>query len=204
MVSQTTFDEWRQQETPPPTMFELPRLPDEVFTLDVTDTDGPSKVVDEIEPPQRMLAWTDRMVAGEFKRTVGPWSTESITEAHLRSSWLKPSGLAASVTLSYQIEPTTELHFTQAPRNVLRHVLRQQSRDFDASESTAWKSSRAIPVTIAGKQREAWLLRGEPETVLVVEVDDLALHFSGPIDYLTGPLIELLPQLEWTSAPPPP
>jgi hypothetical protein len=160
-------------------------------------------VVEQIKPPQRMLTWSDRMVASEFQRTVGPWSGDTITDDHLRSNWRRPAGLAGSVTLSYQIEPVTELHFTQAPRHVLRHVLRQQPRGFESANATDWKSSRAIPVTIVGKQREAWLLQGNIESVLVVEVDDLALHFNGPVEYLTGPLLELLPLLEWTSAPPP-
>ncbi len=201
LLIETKFDEWQQLDAPPADMFTLPRLPEGVFTLDVSD--GNATIVDQIEPPQRMLSWSDRMVASEFERITGPWNADDITEQHIRGSWLRPTGLAGSVTMSYQIEPVTELHFTQAPRTVLRHVLRDLYNVDQSGLGAAWTSSRSIPVTVAGEQREAWLLQGEPSAVLVVEIDELALHFSGPIDFLTGPLVELLPQLEWTSAPPP-
>ena len=86
--------------------------------------------------------------------------------------------------------------FTQGPATLMRHILRYSSNGHDIAPD--WTSSRTLSVTILDQPRTAWLLTNNMTTVLVVEVDEIMLHIVGPEEYLTGSLLNLLPQLTWT------
>jgi hypothetical protein len=87
----------------------------------------------------------------------------------------------------------------QGPRALLRNMLRRNNGSFGSGYvyNDARVSSRQIEVTIANQQHEAWLLRNNAASALVVEIDDVLLYIQAPEAYLDGVLLEQLPALQW-------
>ncbi len=200
VVRETTINAWQSLATPPADLFALTGLPPDQFTIDVgADNDVP---LASITPPQRVLMWPDNLGLEIVEQTPPPSAQNSTLPGGISSDWALLQNVLGTYTTTYRTSERTEVRLTQGPSDVLRHVLRYQFLANDDRQIAQWSSSQRIPVTIAGRARDAWLLQNDANAVLVVEVDDLLLHFKGPQPYLTGPLLEQLPQLQWTMPAP--
>lgn len=194
-VQETTIAERRTLDEPPADMFSLDSLPQDTFTVDVGR--GNEAVIETVEEPRRLLGWPATMGLETIDTTTVPSGTTLGDDIAINSGWKQLTGVAATSSTTYRTGSEVVLRLTQGPRAVLRRVLRHQPLTDSGAATTAWSGSARIRVEIVGQVRDAWLLTDDADAALVVEVDEILLHFSGPADYLAGPLLELLPLLEW-------
>ncbi len=200
VIRETTINAWQSVATPPADLFALTSLPDDQFTVDVgAESNVPMA---SITPPRRILMWPDNLGLEIVEQTPPPSAQNTTLPGGFNSDWAVLQNVLGTYTTTYLTSERAEVRLTQGPSEVLRHVLRYQYFAEDEGQIAPWSSSQRIAVTIAGQERDAWLLQNDANAVLVVEVDDLVLHFKGPQTYLTGPLLEQLPQLQWTMPTP--
>jgi hypothetical protein len=175
---------------------DLPPLPDDVLTLQVTGSSETTVELPASMPITQILSWPP---SGSTTVSAAPPRRGSRSELSNNGLWQQrwDRFVAADVWYQavYRFPPDdTAVTVTQGPRSLMRHVLRYQS------SAQGWTSSQSIAVTIAGQPRTAWLLANDSAAALVIEIDDLLLHITGPAGYLQGPVLERLPQMVWTPA----
>jgi hypothetical protein len=208
MLSALNVTEWNMVGCPCADTFDMPRLPDDTLSYTWDSPSGNPRLrgdLDRFLPPTRALMWrSEYEMIGDANgrrvelslRSVHPDRFNEYLAANLLNADLDQLGGTGLIrTTRYHVPGnTTQLTVRQGSPALLRHALRNRA----LNPSSAWTSSRALPVTIAGQEHTAWLLEGASSTMLVVEVDDVLLIFSGTsTDFLTGPLLEALPKLEW-------
>lgn len=171
----------------------LPDLPDDVLTMNVTAVRETTVELDTTSPVAQILSWpaSSTVVVSELPPRRG-----SRTALSSNGLWQQRWDQFATSDVWYQSvykfpPDDTAITITQGPRNLMRHILRYQS------SAQSWTNSQPIEVTIAGQSQTAWLLSNDTSAALVIEIDDLLVHISAPIDYLQGPILERLPQLSW-------
>lgn len=195
VVRETIVTELERLTVPPADLFALTVLPENRFTIDVSqDSDVP---LERITPPTRVLAWATSPGVEILAQTLPPTGEEATMRGGLMGEWLELQNVLGTYATTYRMSDGTEVRLSQGPRHVLRHVLRNQYFPGDSWQVAPWSSSQRFPVTLAGQNRDAWLLQNNGSGVLIVEVDDVLLHFSAPVPYLAGPLLEQLSQLQW-------
>jgi len=207
--------DWRPLPTPLPDAFwSMPALPPDTF---LTEADGPTyrrmtplATVGgplSLVPPKRALVWSAN--SGLETRNDTPYRIPPQTdaEAWLYDPWslrdvtqLQNMGLVRT-TVYHVGDSNRSITVRQGPRTLLRAVLRQSGGFFNAPYSSSspesTQQSEQVQVTIANEQYDAWLLRGATGATLIVEIDDMLVHITGPADYVGGVLLEQLPALEW-------
>lgn len=193
-IVSTVVTERQVLEQPLPTseLTSLPMLPDDTLTMQVEPDRAPI-----ISDNWRDRSWLGRSFAwpsgvglsivtdqppndtqqppGEFGFSRNTWHTFE-AQPFWRQTRYTLDGNSRGVTL------------TQGPRKYIGHALRYSA--FASSYNGVWTSSERIPVTLAGEQRDAWLLKDASYAVLVVEADDLLLHFAGDEQDLRGFVVE--------------
>jgi hypothetical protein len=161
-------------------------------------------------PPQRVLVWRDGFEVAWRSAANRPLDVLDGAQAHaylgmllLSTQYvgnafeqLQASGAIHSTR--YRVpESAAQVTVVQGSAVLMRFLLRTQSLGY--TDGTAWTKSRAVPVTVAGQERTAWLLQGDGAPALVVEVDGVILHItSSEPGYVSNDLINALPQIEWS------
>jgi hypothetical protein len=162
-----------------------------------------------ITPPQRALVWPqesgftiERNYPYRSPVTISSqWEGASFGDLLLYGSngtGLPETGIVRSTR--YELPDSTRIvTLTQGPRALLRYLLLRTGGFFGSryGYEEPPQQSEQVQVTIAGEQHDAWLLRGPRNAALVVEIDDVLVHFTGSADYVGGVMLEQLPALEW-------
>jgi len=196
MLQSRTITALQQLATlPPANFFALPSLPDEVLRFEngVIQLTPATRSVLEPQPLSRALMWPagSGPVVQEDQNTA-----DASLSLHIGTDF-NPGQIPLKAT-TYQMPPGDwRVTIRQGPRDLLRYMLRY-NRPLPGFLPDTRIDSKAVPVTIAGEQRTAWLLRNTRSTVLVVEVDEVLLHITSPdTGYLEGTIAERLAKLEW-------
>ncbi len=204
--------EWRMLPAPPTDEFwALPTLPPDTLVQRSVAGDDPATTLETAGgplgdlPPKRALVW--KPDSGLVIKRDDPY--HSLPEVQPGMPMLETLmyhdidqaesfGLVRTTTYAIP-NTTTVITLRQGPRALLRNMLRRNNGSFGSGYvyNDARVSSRQIEVTIANQQHEAWLLRNNAASALVVEIDDVLLYIQAPEAYLDGVLLEQLPALQW-------
>lgn len=181
----------------PSDVLALPPLGDDVLVLET----APDQSVQVLAPTDdwlgRSMEWpaSTALVVQDIRPEPGV-STVALTTIQ-NASWQKPGVSRLWRVGEYWFgENTGTVTLIQGPSAVLGFVLRN-------GNGFRWTRSEALPVTIDGREQQAWLLMNGVDSVLVVEDDGLMLHVSVPTaqpptaaeGILRGPVREALAQL---------
>ncbi len=201
---------WQVARSAAPQRLDLPQLPPDTISY----TYGPTSPtvtsdVQQFMPPQRVLVWRDGFEVAWRSASNRPLdvlrgvqSDAFLKELLVNTQYsadqfaqLEASGAIHST--SYRVgESAAQFVVRQGSAPLMRFVLRTQSLGYTGN--SGWTKSRAVPVTIIGQERTAWLLQGDGAPALVVEVDGVILHItSSEPGYVSNDLINALPQIEW-------
>lgn len=180
-------------QAPDAALLTMPPLPDDTLTLQ----DEP---VPLLAAPLSDTSWTSRSftwphdvgvsVTDERPPTLA-WAQLSAA-ALTQNTWDSFNPALTWRQTRYQLDQSNQIiTLTQGPSNMMRHVLRYSVQDADQH----WTSSERLSTTIAGVPRDAWLLRNTTQSVLVVDLDDVLLHFAADEPVLRDFVVAHLPDL---------
>lgn len=209
-VSGMNVVSWQVDRSAAPQRLDLSQLPPDTLAY-MYGASGPTITSDvqPFMPPQRVLVWRDGFeVANRSGANRALDVLPSVqAQAYLKTVLLNSQYAADQLA---QLEGSGAIHRTryrvgegrvqftvmQGSAPLMRAILRAQSLGY--TDGAGWTKSRAVPVTIAGQERTAWLLQGDGSPALVVEVDGVILHItSSEPGYVSNDLIDVLPQIEW-------
>jgi len=196
MISATSITKPLASASPRDDVFALPRLPDDVLTFNV-DTNTSPVLLSQITPMEQVLVWPDGAgpAVGWYMEPRPPTEQLTINDLEL-TDWADLSRVPSFHRAEYLVaEDQVTVRVTQGPRKLFSHMFRYSSRSGYRGRQV-WDRSELLRVQILGQTRDAWLLQNQTDAVLVIEIDDLMLHIAAPAEFLRGPLLDLLPQLE--------
>lgn len=153
--------------------------------------------------PDRMLGWQPSATVTIDREQQPPVGDHEERLAPALSDGLYGLDRSELIRVTqYRLAPSgAVVTIRQGARDLLRNALRYHARDL-VGANLSWTASTPLSVTIAGKPRQAWLLQSNAAPALVVEVDGVLLHITGPDPaFLSGPLLAELPQLVWQALP---
>jgi hypothetical protein len=194
----STLIERREIDTPAAAAFvELPSLPQEALTMNVTASSETTVVMPDTPPITRTLTFAAADITVGHAPPQRGSRTELSSAGLWQQRWDSFAGSDAWHQMVYRFPPDTrQITITQGPRPLIGHMLRYQS------SMQRWTTSRGTPVTIAGQPTTVWLLVNDDAAALVFEIDHLLVHIAGPRNLLETTVLERLPELDWTSVQP--
>lgn len=174
----------REVVAPPPAaeLVKLPPLPADILRFEVNNN-GSSRPVEPLYTPgwrSQTYNWPGSAEINAYNERSPTTFTSNNPYDDLRlGHWdtFQPSALWRQTQYYLSDDQQNVVTLTQGPRRLMRNVLRYSASD----PESLWTTSRRIPVVIGGVARDAWLLQDTYNSALVVEVDDVLLHFSGDI-----------------------
>lgn len=207
---------WQWIATPPDEFWQLPPIPPETLTMAPMPDGGGEQIVQtgiKLAFPRRVLAWppgpdvasiqTSTRIEIPSTPTLERMVVSEQLQEHLWESFASfsdNSGLVSTTRYEF-VGQQAPVIVRQGPRDILRHVLRYGSREQEP-DAIRWNSSTPLTATIDGQPREAWLIDTDASKALLVEVDDVLLHISGPsADELRNVTLPMLPRLAWQDVP---
>jgi len=199
VVSALHVDDWRVEPVAAQGDLQLPPLPPHTIAYTYGDF-GPT-VTSDLEPflpPQREWVWQDGFEVVHRSDRVRPFEGFAANLLNTNVDHLEAVGLIHGTT--YRVPNSrAPIMVRQGAAPLLRYALRLASLGYDGS--SGWNQSRAVPVSIGGQKRTAWLLEDYTETALVVEIDGVIVHISSSdTAYIGGALLDALPRLELVDA----
>jgi hypothetical protein len=162
--------------------------------------EGETILVSAFRALDRTLGWrtADEIVAANGQeQAVLPPSTPTGGLDLPPSSWTQIEVGRYGETTLYDVGTGGRIRVTHGPADLMRHLLRYQVHTNESFGNVAWQRSEPVRVTIDGELREGWLLQTRQQGALVVEIDNTLLHLSGPYEFLNGPFLDRLAELQW-------